>query len=180
MGPKFVEWWGLAGVVGVCITGSVTSRRCGILSLLTTARHQLLPWVITDLDSSSERQADIDGNINTVTGRERLHSLTPWMQTLNSILHTISPPSSTSHCRNVNTAMPLYYDVGVLITVWNWAQLMRTLVYCIMFWTILEIWSSAVKQPERLDCDSESSLGVLSSLWLCGMVGQVSSWSVLP
>ena len=47
-------------------------------------------------------------------------------------------------------------------------------------WTILEIWCSAVKQPQRPDCDCEQSVGVLSSLWFCGMVGQVSSWSVLP
>ena len=63
MDPKFVEWWGLAGAAGVCITGSVTSGR------------QLLPWVITDLDSRSERQANVGGNINTVTGREQLHTL---------------------------------------------------------------------------------------------------------
>ena len=75
MDPKFVEWWGLAGAAGVRITSSVTSGRCGILSLLMSARRQLLPWVITDLDSRSERQADVGGNIKTAVRWEVLHSL---------------------------------------------------------------------------------------------------------
>ena len=45
------------------------------LHLPTTARRQLSPWVITDLDSSSGRQADVSDNINTTTEQARLHSL---------------------------------------------------------------------------------------------------------
>ena len=32
--PKYVEWWGLVGAAAVCITGTGTSRRCGILTPL--------------------------------------------------------------------------------------------------------------------------------------------------
>ena len=32
--PKFVEWWGLVGAADVCVTGTGTSRRCGILTPL--------------------------------------------------------------------------------------------------------------------------------------------------
>ena len=32
--PKFVEWWGLVGAAAVCVSGTGTSRRCGILTPL--------------------------------------------------------------------------------------------------------------------------------------------------